>query len=86
MAWGGHDGDSSPGTVYLALSYTDGVASWKPQKGVPLEGSSPVLGPRIRREQEVWARHEGPGQHPREGITVSSDMNSFITSSVAVDV
>lgn len=41
MAWGGHDGDSSPGTVYLALLYTDGVASWKPQKGVPLEGSSP---------------------------------------------
>ena len=47
------------------------------RKGVPLE---------VRREQEVWARHEGSGQHPWKGITVSSDMNSFITSFVAVDV
>lgn len=56
------------------------------RRGCPLKVPLLVLGPRLRREQEVWARHEGPGQHPREGITVSSDMNSFITSSVAVDV
>lgn len=54
--------------------------------GCPLKVPHLVLGLRLRREQEVWARHEGPGQHPREGITVSSDMNSFITSFVAVDV
>lgn len=65
---------------------TNCVASWKPQKGGAPKVPLLVLGLRLRREREVWAQHEGPGQQPREGITASSDMNSFIPSFVAVDV
>ena len=86
MAWGGHEGDSSSGTVYWALLYRLRRFLETSEGRCPFKVLLLVLGPRLRREREVWARHEGPGQHPWERITVSSDMNSFMTSSVAVDV
>lgn len=84
MAWGGYNGDSSSGTVYFG-PFVPTRRFWKPQKGGAPLGSAPRTWSEAPKSGKC-----GPGMvlgstHGRR-ITVSSDMNSFMTSSVAVDV